>query len=98
MPEIKPFDPLVLALIAVLNPAVIAVGIIMGRAADQWQKLIVAAFAAAIAGAALVWLGTLVGLLSRDFVRIEAGLFVAQLVPGFIWAAIGYALRRKSGE
>ena len=54
--EIKPFDPWTLVLIALLNPVVIAVAFYMGRLADQSQKLIVAAFAASLAGFILYWL------------------------------------------
>jgi len=53
MVEIVPFDPITLVLIAVLNPVVIVVAFLMGRRADQWQKIIVAAFAASLCGFAL---------------------------------------------
>ena len=51
--EIKPFDPWTLVLISLLNPVVIAVAFYMGRLADQPQKLVVAAFAASLAGSRL---------------------------------------------
>ena len=61
MAEIQPFDPKTLFLIALLNPAVIAVAFIMGRKADQWQKLPIAAFAASLAGFLLFWIVAAVG-------------------------------------
>ena len=92
--EIVPFDPVTLVLIALLNPAVIAVAFLMGRRADQWQKLIVAAFAASLAGFALYWLVAAVGLLPIHALGGEAGLVLMQLVPGLVWAGIGYWSRR----
>ncbi len=94
MPEITPFDPLTLVLIALLNPVVIAVALIMGRRADQWQKLPIAAFAASAAGIALYWLAAQVGLLPIHALGGEAGIFVLQLLFGLVWAAAGYATRR----
>jgi hypothetical protein len=56
-----PVDLWSVLLIALLNPVVPVVAFWMGRNADQAQKLLVAAFAAALAGAVLVyivvWLG-----------------------------------------
>ena len=60
--EIVPFDPATLLKIALFNPAVIVVAVMMGRRADQWQKLIVAGFAASFAGYLLYWLVAAVGL------------------------------------
>ena len=81
-------------LVAALNPAVTIVGILMGRAADQPQKLVVAGFVAALAGAALVWLAAYFRLLPARGIGGEAGLFVLQFVIGMAWAALGYWLRR----
>lgn len=92
---LQPFDPVALLLIAAINPAVIIVGFLMGWHADQWQKLIVAAFAAALAGSALVWLAAWTRLLPARGLGGEAGLFVLQIGFGFIWAAIGYGLKRR---
>ena len=92
--EINPFEPGTLLLIALLNPAVIAVAFLMGRRADQWQKLIVAAFAASLAGYALYWLVAAVGLMPIHALGGEAALLLMQLVPGLIWASLGYFLRR----
>ena len=88
--EIVPFDPATLVKIALLNPAVIIVALLMGRHADQWQKLIVAAFAAALAGYALYWIVVAVGLLPVHALGGEAALVTMQFFVGLVWAGIGY--------
>jgi hypothetical protein len=93
MAEIQPFDPLTLVLIALFNPVVIAVGFVMGRKADQWQKIPIAAFAASFAGFILYWLVAAVGLLPIHALGGEAGVVVLQFVFGLVWAGLGYRLR-----
>jgi hypothetical protein len=95
MTEINPFQPGTLLLIALLNPVVIAVAFLMGRRADQWQKIPVAAFAAAIAGVALYWAAGAVGLLPIHALGSEAGLLVLQILFGLVWAALGYWFRPR---
>lgn len=95
MTGIQPFDPGALLLIALLNPAVWLTAFLMGRAADQWQKIVVAAFAAALAGAALVWVAAFLKVLPARGIGGEAGLFVMQMAFGLVWATIGYRLRPK---
>ena len=95
MDGLQPFHPLTLLLIAAINPAVIIVGFVMGRHADQWQKLIVAAFAASIVGSALVWIAAWTGLLPARGIGGEAGLFVLQMAFGLLWAGIGFAVRKR---
>ena len=92
--EIKPFDPWTLVLISLLNPAVIAVAVWMGRRADQWQKLIVAAFAASLAGFILYWLAAELGLLPIHALGGEAAILLMQLLLGLLWASLGYLTRR----
>jgi hypothetical protein len=92
--EIKPFDPWTLVLISLLNPAVIAVAFLMGRRADQWQKLIVAAFAASLSGFILYWLAAELGLLPIHALGGEAAILLMQFMLGIVWASLGYALRR----
>jgi len=94
MEGLQPFHPGALVMIAALNPAVIIVGFMMGRRADQWQKLIVAAFVAAIAGAVLVWIGAWLRVVPARGIGGEAGLFVLQMLFGLVWATIGYLFRR----
>lgn len=88
--EIKAFDPQTLVLIAALNPAVIIAGLWLGRRADQWQKLPVAAFAAALAGFVLYWLVTMLGLMPVHALGGEAGMVALQFGFGLVWAVLGY--------
>lgn len=94
MTGIQPFEPGTLVLMALLNPAVALVGFLMGRAADQPQKLVVAAFAAALAGAVLVWVGAWLKIIPVRGSGAEAGLLLLQMVVGLGWATIGYCFRR----
>lgn len=96
--EIKSFDPTTLMLIALLNPAVIVVGLWMGYKADQWQKLPVVAFAAALAGFALYWLVTMLQLVPVHALGSEAGLVAMQFIFGLLWAVCGFALHRVRGN
>ena len=80
-----------------LNPAVIAVAFWMGRKADQWQKLPIAAFAAACAGFLLYWLVTMLQLLHVHALGGEAGLVALQFGFGLIWAVLGYTVGKKIG-
>lgn len=98
MIELQPFDPVSVVLVALFNPVAIAVAFLMGRAADQWQKLIVAAFAAAFAGSGFVWLLAFVGLLPVRGIGGEAGVFVAQFLFGLVLAGIGYRFFHKPGN
>ena len=83
-------------LFALLNPATIAVAYLMGRRADQWPKIVIAAFAGALAGAVLLWLGTLLRLsILATPARAAAGIFVTGFVFALIWAAIGYRHRQR---
>jgi hypothetical protein len=92
-----PVDLKVVLLIAVLNPVVIAVAVWMGRSADQWQKLPLAAFAAAAAGTAAVYLAARLGMPGVvEAMRAEAGVFIAQFVLGLVWAAAAWRLARRS--
>jgi hypothetical protein len=92
--EIKPFDPWTLVLIAAVNPAVIAVAFWMGRRADQWQKLIVAAFAASLSGFILYWLAAELGLLPIHALGGEAAILLMQVLLGLVWASLGHFTRR----
>ncbi len=89
--EITTFDPVTLLLIALLNPAVIIVAFVMGRRADQWQKLVPAALAASLAGFVLYWTVTSSGLLPVHALGGEAGIVLLQILFGLVWATIGYS-------
>jgi hypothetical protein len=93
--EIRPYEPGTLLLIALLNPVVIAVAFTMGRYADQWQKLIVAAFAASLAGFLLYWLASEVGLMPVHALGGEAAILLIQMLFGLVWAGFGYMLRKS---
>ena len=80
-----------LLIVAAVNPAVFVVALWFGARSDQWQKVPVAAFGAAIAGATLVWIAARFGI--GNFARLGragAGLFVAQFFVGLVWAALAF--------
>ena len=90
-------DLTTLALIAALNPATIAVGLWMGAQCAQAQKILIAGFAAGVAGMGLIWLAATLRLgFIADPARASAGLFITQFVLGMIWAAIGYRFGRRA--
>lgn len=93
-----PFNPVDLkavVLTALLNPAVIIVAFALGRSAEEWQKVPVAGFAAALVGSVFVYIAVWIGVPGVAGVgRAAAGVFVAQFLFGVVWAAIGYRLRR----
>jgi uncharacterized integral membrane protein len=94
MIDINTFDPLTLVLIAVLNPATIAVAFMMGRRADQPQKIVIAALAAALTGFLLYWVAAFVGLIKVHALGGEAGMILVQTLAGLIWASLGYFVFR----
>ena len=81
-------------LLALLNPAVVAVGFLMGRRADQVQKLVIAGFLAAIAGTLFVGLLMATGL-SRSGPRLLMGVFIVAMVSGAIAAWLGWRVRHR---
>jgi hypothetical protein len=93
--EIIPFDPVTLIKIALFNPAIIIVAFLMGRSADQWQKLIVAAFAASLAGFVLYWVVVAVGLMPVHALGGEAAVLLIGFLFGLVWAALGYWTARR---
>jgi len=96
--EIVSFDPATLIKIALLNPVVIVVAFLMGRRADQWQKVIVAGFAASICGFAIYWLAAAVGLMPIHALGGESALLLMQFLIGLVWAALGYWLAPSSNK
>jgi hypothetical protein len=90
-----PVDLTAVVLTALFNPAVIIVAFWLGRHADQWQKLPVAAFAAALAGSVLVFIAARLGIAGVSAVgRAAAGIFIAEFVFGLAWAAAGFRFGR----
>jgi hypothetical protein len=85
-----PVDLKSVLLTGLLNPAVIAIAFWLGRHADQWQKLPVAAFAAALVGSALVYLAARLDIAGLGGVgRAAAGVFTIQFLVGLAWAYLG---------
>jgi glycerol uptake facilitator-like aquaporin len=91
-----PVDLRDVVLTALLNPAVILVAFWMGRSADQWQKLPVAAFAAALAGSILLYVAIRLGISDVNAAgRAAAGIFTAQFLFGLVWAYLGRRIARR---
>ena len=82
-----------MVLVALLNPAAIATGFVIGRRADQWQKLVIGGFAAGFAGLAFVWLMDKLGLYVGDM-RSVGGVFALSFLVGVIWSLVGYLSRQ----
>ncbi|MCB1519189.1 MAG: hypothetical protein KDJ37_01285 [Hyphomicrobiaceae bacterium] len=91
---LKSFDPVTLVIFAMLNPAVIIVAFYMGLKADQWQKLIVAALAASLAGFLLLAFAIFTGIIQAESIGGEAGIVALQTVFGLFWAVCGYGLAK----
>lgn len=97
-PVLLPDVPLATVLAyGALNPALIFVAFLMGRTlrrqGGQVAKLGIAAFAGAVAGIALIWIGTHLQLaFLATPARASGGIFIVSLVAGVVWAWIGYAI------
>jgi ABC-type Fe3+-siderophore transport system permease subunit len=92
-----PVDLHVVLLTALLNPVAVVVAFWMGASADQWQKLPLAAFAAAIAGTVAVYVAARLGMPGvAKMVRAIAGVLIAQFVFALVWACAGYRLARRA--
>jgi MFS family permease len=95
-PVLLPDVPLwTVAGFAALNPASIAVAFFLGKKLgqkqDQFGKILIAAFAGAIAGAALLWFGTLFRLsFLATAGRAAGGIFAAGCIASIGWAWLGY--------
>ena len=82
---------------ALLNPVVVVVALWMGSKANQWQKLPVAAFAAALAGWLVLYVLVKLGWTAvADVGRASAGVLVAQFFIGLVWASVGYRWSRRA--
>lgn len=79
-----------------LNPVVVAVAVLMGRKADQWQKIPVAGFAAATLGSAVIYVLVRLGLMGLSNTgRAAAGIFIVQMLVGMLWAAVAFIWPRR---
>jgi len=97
MPDFEQTVPLAEVLMyGILNPATIVVAFMMGRRADEKSKLLIAAFAGAIAGAAVLYVATLLRIWDAPTLgRSTAGVFIVSLIAGLVYAAAGYLTKRK---
>jgi hypothetical protein len=93
--QIRTSEPLHTAL-ALLAGAIVA-GFLVGRRADQAQKIVVAGFAAGIAGVLFAGLLMLTGLFPPK-VHSLTGVFVAAAVVGIVTGWLGFATRRKGPD
>lgn len=95
--DLQPVSLWMVLLYAALNPASIYVACEMGRRADQPAKLLVASFAGALAGFALLYLLAAFRLpFATTAGRAASGIVAASFIFCLAWAAIGfYALRRR---
>lgn len=91
-PEVK-----VILLLAIMNPVTLLAGYWLGRKADQAQKVVIAAFIAAMAGTVYVWLLMKLGF-AENRPRLIAGVLVASGIIGLAWSGLGYWTRRHRGE
>jgi len=92
-----PADLKAVLLTALLNPVVIVIALWMGRGADQWQKLPVAAFAAALAGSVAVYLAARFALFGiGDIGWAGAGIFTAQFLFALVWALLARHFGRRA--
>jgi high-affinity Fe2+/Pb2+ permease len=74
---------------SVMNPGTIVAGYLIGRNADQPQKIIVGAFAAGLAGVLFAWIVMRIGLaINRP--SLFPGIFVLSFILGALWAWLGY--------
>ena len=91
-----PPDLVNMLVFSLLNPGTIVVGLLVGRAADQVQKVVVGAFLAGLAGLLTAWVAARLGIpVGMKQPRNVAGLFVLAWVLGGFWSWVGFrALRR----
>jgi hypothetical protein len=83
----------VVLLFAALNPATIFVAWQMGRRCDQPAKLLIAGFAAALAGFMLLWIAAWLRIPgTANAGRAASGIFAVGLIFGTLWAALAWRL------
>lgn len=95
-PDFQPDVPLLeILLYSILNPATIVVAFMMGRAADQRGKILIAAFAGAMAGIALLYVAAWFRIWEAPTLgRAAAGVFATSIIAGLVYAGAGYATKR----
>jgi hypothetical protein len=97
VPDLEQTVPLAEVLLyGILNPATIVVAFMMGKRANEKSKLLIAAFAGAIAGVAVLYVATFFRIWDAPTLgRSVAGVFIVSLVAGFIYAGAGYLMKRN---
>ena len=83
-------------LLALMNPATLVAGFMLGRRADQIQKIVLAVVVAGVAGMLFAWILMLTGLFEPK-IRLLGGVFVLSAALGTLWAWIGFATRGVPG-
>lgn len=98
-PDFQPDVPLnEVLLYGILNPATIIVAYVLGQRADDKAKILIAGFGGAVAGAALLYIVTLLRIWDAPTLgRAIAGVFIVSLVAGCVYAAIGFAMKGRTG-
>lgn len=98
-PDFQPDVPLAEVLLyGIFNPATIIVAYMLGQRADDKAKILIAGFGGAVAGSALLYIVTLLRIWDAPTLgRAVAGVFIVSLVAGFIYAAVGFALKGRTG-
>ena len=96
-PDFQPDVPLLeVFLYGVLNPATIVIAFLMGRAANERSKILIASFAGAIGGIAVLYFAALFGIWDAPTLgRSIAGVFIVSLIAGLVYAGAGYLMKRK---
>jgi hypothetical protein len=97
-PDFQASVPLLeVVLYGLFNPATIIVAFLVGRRADDKSKILIAAFAGAIAGIAVLYLITLLRLWDAPTLgRAAAGVFVVSLLAGICYAVVGYLTKGRA--
>jgi hypothetical protein len=97
VPDFEQMVPLTEVLLyGILNPATIVVAFMMGQRANDKSKLMIAAFAGAVAGVAVLYIATFLRIWDAPTLgRSVAGVFIVSLVAGFVYAGVGYLMKRK---
>jgi hypothetical protein len=92
-----PPDLLQMLVFSLLNPGTIVAGLLIGRAADQVQKIVVGAFVASLAGLLVAWLATQAGIpVGLKQPRNVAGLFILAWILGLWWSWVGFRFLRRA--
>ncbi len=95
-PDFQPDVPLLEVLLyGVLNPVMIVVAFMMGQRANAPSKILIASFAGAIAGIAVLNVLAVFKLWDAPTVgRAGAGVFIISLIVGLVYAGAGYLTKR----